>query len=114
MSNQSNISDFKSYSEFWPFYLQEHAKPLTRRLHFIGTSLVIITFLLGALVDARWFWGMPLFGYGFAWLSHLLVEKNRPATFRHPLWSLLGDFHMFALTLTGRLSGEIERLNRSP
>lgn len=95
---------FRNFKEFYPFYLTQHSKLNCRRLHFAGTLLVIITLLL-AVGTGRWrlLWLLPIFGYGFAWLGHLLFEKNRPATFTHPLYSLLGDFLMFAQILTGRL-----------
>lgn len=91
------------YRDFWPYYLSEHKAPLTRRLHFVGTLLVFVFFFLGLFQSPYWFFGMPLGGYFFAWMSHFLVEKNKPATFRYPFLSLLGDFHMFFLMLFRRL-----------
>ncbi len=98
------MSSFDSFAEFYPFYLGEHANRTCRRLHFIGSSLVILTLLL-ALASGRmsWLWLMPLFGYGFAWAGHYLFEKNRPATFRHPLYSLAGDWVMYAQMLRGKI-----------
>ena len=98
-----------SYAEFWPFYLQEHAKPRTRHLHYVGTMLVIAIALF-ALLTQRWIWllAMPLAGYFFAWISHALVERNKPATFTHPWWSLISDFRMFFLWLSGRLNRELD------
>ncbi|NNF51952.1 MAG: DUF962 domain-containing protein [Gammaproteobacteria bacterium] len=95
---------FRNFSEFYPFYLSQHKHPNCRRLHFVGTALSIFTLLL-ALASRRWelLWLLPVVGYGFAWLGHLIFEKNRPATFTHPFYSLLGDFLMFAQILTGRL-----------
>ena len=95
---------FSSFGEFYPYYLSEHADPRCRRMHFVGTLLVIAT-AVAALFTQRLMllWLMPLFGYGFAWLGHALFEKNRPATFSYPLYSLLGDFVMFGQILTGRL-----------
>lgn len=94
----------KTFAEFWPFYLQEHSHPLNRRLHFIGTFLVHVIFIY-ALATQQWMllWIVPVLGYGFAWVGHFIVEKNRPATFKHPLWSLRGDFKMFYLMLLGKL-----------
>jgi len=94
----------KSFAEFWPFYLQEHSHPLNRRLHFIGTFLVHIFFIY-AVVTQQWLllWVVPVLGYGFAWVGHFIVEKNRPATFKHPLWSLMGDFKMFYFMLLGKI-----------
>lgn len=99
---------FASFEEFWPFYLREHSRPLTRALHYIGTSLVVL--LAVAALASGSFWlaaGMPLAGYAFAWLAHFSVERNRPATFTHPLWSLAADFRMWWLWLTGRLAPEL-------
>ena len=85
-----------SFTEFYPFYLGQHANRTCRRLHFVGTSLVIII-LAYALLEGRLvlLWLMPVFGYGFAWIGHFVFEKNRPATFQYPLYSLMGDFVMY-------------------
>jgi hypothetical protein len=95
---------YASFSEFYPYYLSEHSRSGTRRLHFAGTLLVLVT-LGGVAATQRWafLWLLPLFGYGFAWLGHFAVERNRPATFRHPLYSLIGDLRMFADMLRGRV-----------
>lgn len=95
---------YRSFREFYPAYLAEHANPVSRRLHFLGTLLVLATFVY-AVVTGRWLWllAMPLFGYGLAWLGHYVFERNRPATFRHPLYSLAGDFVMFRDMLIGRV-----------
>lgn len=101
---------YRSFGEFWPFYLREHSKARTRALHYVGTTIVvgiaIFTFLTG-----RWLWllGMPLAGYGFAWVAHFGVERNRPATFTYPLWSLAADFRMWWLWLTGKLQAELDK-----
>jgi hypothetical protein len=101
---------YKSFQEFWPFYLSEHANKKNRRLHFMGTMIVFII-LISAIATAYWtlLWIIPFAGYGFAWVGHFIVEKNRPATFKHPLWSLIGDFKMFFMTLAGRLPRELEK-----
>jgi hypothetical protein len=95
---------YRSFREFYPDYLAEHRNPTSRRLHFAGTALVLAT-AGAALLTGRWLWllAVPIFGYGFAWVGHLVFERNRPATFRHPLYSLAGDFVMFKDLLTGRL-----------
>lgn len=101
----------KSFEEFWPHYLEEHSKPSTRTVHAVGTS-VGLACAVALLARRKWRW-LPLAfvpGYGAAWLSHFLIEKNKPATFEHPLWSLAGDCKMIALMLTGRMDEEIARL----
>lgn len=99
----------KSFREFWPYYVQEHLNPTCRRLHFVGTFLTFVfLFLALSLQSWIWLWGMPLVGYGFAWAGHFLFEKNRPATFTYPTWSLIADYKMFFLTLAGRMPAEIE------
>ena len=97
--------EYRSFRDFYPFYLTEHSRSGTRRLHFAGTLLVLLSFGF-AVVTQRWgFLALvPLFGYGFAWVGHFAVEKNRPATFQHPLYSLAGDFRMFADMVRGRVS----------
>jgi hypothetical protein len=96
--------EYRSFADFYPFYLAEHSNRTTRRLHFAGTLLVLLT-LVYALVTQRWLLLvlLPVFGYGFAWVGHFAFEKNRPATFKHPLYSLAGDFVMFKDMLTGRI-----------
>lgn len=99
-----------SFAEFWPFYLREHSRPFTRALHYLGTTLVV-GLAIAAVLSGRWwlFVALPLAGYFFAWLAHFAVEKNRPATFTYPLWSLLADFKMWWLWLTGRIGPELRR-----
>jgi hypothetical protein len=96
---------YANFREFYPFYLAEHANRTCRRLHFIGTSLVIGVFV-AAIVrhDSRWLLLAPLAGYGFAWVGHFFFEKNRPATFKYPLYSLVGDWVMYWDILRGRIS----------
>lgn len=100
----------RTFREFWPYYLREHARPRTRALHYIGTTLLFIFGLLGLVTGWAWlFWFMPIAGYAFAWIAHFTVERNRPATFRFPLWSLYADFRMWAYWVTGRMPAELRR-----
>ncbi|MEJ5864492.1 DUF962 domain-containing protein [Pseudomonas farsensis] len=101
----TDTAQFRSFAEFYPYYLGEHANPTCRRLHFVGTALVIAVFVY-ALGSGRWalLLLLPLVGYGFAWAGHFFFEKNRPATFSHPWYSLAGDFAMFRDILLGRIA----------
>lgn len=99
-------SGFANFSEFWPFYLSQHRDPLNRRLHFVGTTLVNILALTAIVTrNPMLLLALPIGGYGFAWFGHFIIEKNRPATFKHPIWSLMGDYKMYGHMLTGRLWG---------
>ena len=94
---------FSTFGEFYPFYLGEHANPTCRRLHFVGSSLVLGC-IVAAFVTGNLWWlaGMPIAGYGFAWVGHFFFEKNRPATFKYPAFSLMGDFRLWFETVTGQ------------
>ena len=93
-----------TFKRFYVFYLGEHRNRTCRRLHFVGTSLVIGCVLAAALTrNAWWLVAAPLCGYGFAWIGHYFFEKNRPATFTHPFYSFMGDWIMYRDMLTGRL-----------
>ena len=105
------MKEYKDFKEFWPFYVLEHSQKGTRLLHFIGTTMLFLfvalafrnaspLFLLAGIVSA----------YGCAWAGHFVIEKNRPATFQYPLLSLMGDFKMYALMLTGRMGTEVEKM----
>lgn len=95
--------EFSSFREFYPHYLIEHADARCRRMHFIGSWLVLVALVLALIHSWWWLVAMPAFGYGFAWIGHFAFEKNRPATFTHPLYSLMGDWVMFADILRGRV-----------
>ncbi|HKU17374.1 MAG TPA: DUF962 domain-containing protein [Steroidobacteraceae bacterium] len=95
---------FRSFADFYPFYLSEHSHPVCRRLHFFGTVLVLATLLVAALArEPAWVLAAPLAGYGCAWIGHFFFEHNRPATFSHPWYSLAGDFVLFRDMLSGRV-----------
>jgi hypothetical protein len=106
-----NDERYASFIEFWPYYLSEHRLKKSRALHYFGTvasNLLLIYFV----VNQNWV-SLPLVlvaGYGPAWIGHFFVEKNRPATFTYPWWSLVGDYKMFYLAATGQLRAELSRL----
>lgn len=95
---------FTSFRDFYPYYLGEHSHPACRRLHLAGTALTLAT-IIAALVTRRWalLLAAPVAGYGLAWIGHFVFERNRPATFRYPLYSLLGDLAMFRDVLLRRI-----------
>jgi hypothetical protein len=102
---------YQSFEEFWPFYVREHSSATNRRLHFVGTSLAMASVAAAAVTGRKSLLLLaPLMGYGFAWVGHFVVEKNRPATFTYPAWSLRGDFVMWWKTATGTMDAEIERV----
>lgn len=97
---------FRSFAEFYPFYLSQHQDPTCRRLHLVGTTCALGGLAVILATGQLYLLPLPfLIGYGFAWTGHFVFEKNRPATFRHPFYSFLGDFYMARDLLTGRLSG---------
>ena len=95
---------FASFREFYPFYLADHANRTCRRLHVVGSTLAIAC-VVALVITGYWWWlaGALVCGYGFAWIGHFFFEHNKPATFRHPLYSLAGDWVMYAQVLTGRI-----------
>lgn len=100
---------YKSFNSFYPYYLTEHSKSSTRNLHFIGTSLFFVLLITG-LIRGEWYYFalLPVFGYGFAWVGHFFFEKNKPATFTYPLWSLAADFKMYFDWLGGKLAAKLK------
>lgn len=94
---------FKSLKEFYPYYLKEHLHPTCRKLHFIGTGLIFIIALVASLLNNFWLLLLiPLVGYGFAWIGHFFYERNKPATFKYPFYSLASDFLLFFDLLRGK------------
>jgi hypothetical protein len=99
------MKQFKTFRDFYPFYLSEHSHPICRLLHFVGTLLIVIV-LITTFITGKWVLlvSLPLLGYGFAWFGHFFFEKNKPATFTYPLYSLMGDWVMFKDILLRKIS----------
>jgi hypothetical protein len=107
MKRSDRISNFR---EFWPYYVREHSKFGCRLLHFVGSSAGIICLITAVLTLNLLFIPLGLIsGYGFAWMGHFFIERNRPATFQYPLWSLIADWKMWGLMIAGRMSAEARR-----
>jgi hypothetical protein len=105
------MTEYRTLAEFWPFYLGEHLDRTNRALHAIGSTLVLgVVGASIALRDPRLLIAAPFAGYGFAWVGHFVFEKNKPASFKHPLKSFISDWRLLALTVTGQIPGEIARL----
>ncbi len=95
---------YRSFAEFYPFYLSQHQDLTCRRLHFVGSCLVLMLLAYALLTVNVWILLLiPIVGYGFAWIGHFIFEKNHPATFQYPLYSLMGDWLMFAQMLSGKV-----------
>jgi hypothetical protein len=104
MSAPQSLQRFNNFSDFYPFYLGEHANLICRRLHFIGSTLTLA--VVGWTIYTRnpyWLFLALFCGYGFAWVGHFFFEHNRPATFKYPLYSFMGDWVMYAQILTGKV-----------
>ncbi|MEI7735911.1 MAG: DUF962 domain-containing protein [Ferruginibacter sp.] len=99
---------YKSFWSFYPYYLTEHSDFTNRKLHFIGTALLLIILIIAIVIQKWWMLALiPVVGYGFAWVGHFFIEKNKPATFTYPLYSLGSDFVMFWHILTGQISKKL-------
>lgn len=103
MSEQATT--FESFEAFYPFYLGEHSNATCRRLHFVGSTLTLVM-VAYIMISGAWLLipTLPFIGYGFAWVGHYVFEKNRPATFKHPIYSFIGDWVMYKDILTGKVS----------
>ena len=103
-----------TFAEFWPVYVRAHSRPATQVIHCVGTLLGWML-LGGAFATRRWWWIVLalIVGYAFAWLAHLLVERNAPASFEHPLWSWWADQRMMLLTLIGKMPDEVRKYGRN-
>lgn len=99
----------QTFDEFWLYYLREHSLPSCRALHYFGTVASMIVLAAGIVYNPWLLLLVPVVGYGPAWIGHFVIEKNQPATFTYPLWSLIADYRMFALAATGRLQPELAR-----
>ena len=100
---------FRSFDEFWPYYVRAHSKPRTRLLHAAGSALAVILFGAAFRTSLWLLIAVPVVGYGFAWFSHFFVERNRPATFHNPFYSLYADYHMLFLMMAGRMEDELAK-----
>jgi len=103
------VARLTSFEEFRPFYVSQHSRASTRALHFAGTTMALGSLAAGALVAPWCALAFPVVSYGPAWIGHFFFEKNKPATFTYPLWSLRGDMRMYRLMLTGRMAPELDR-----
>ena len=102
---------YRSFAEFWPYYVSQHRARACRALHYVGTTFAISNMVAAlVLAEPRFLAGAVVSGYFFAWVGHFFVEKNRPATFSYPLWSLIADFKMFGLACAGKMSAEVSRV----
>lgn len=99
----------ESFAEFWPYYVRAHARPRTRLLHGIGSTLALACVVLAFAVSPWFLLAAPILGYSFAWYGHFFVEHNKPATFGHPFWSLAADYVMLWKTVTGTMGAEVEK-----
>lgn len=98
----------QNYADFFPFYLREHAKSATRAWHYLAAFASLSTLLWALLIGPLWAaFFIPVAGYAPAWISHAFIERNRPATFRYPFWSLISDYYMTWLWLTGGLAPKL-------
>lgn len=105
------IHRIATFEKFWPFYVGEHSRTATRWLHFAGTlGGTIMLFILIVAGSLRYIPLILIYSYGLAWIGHFFVEKNRPATFKYPLWSFLADYKMCAFMLAGKMEAELQKV----
>jgi hypothetical protein len=103
-NKQIKTEGFNSFAEFYPYYLAEHANPVCRGLHYVG-SIGALLIVAWAISTGQYLWilAAPLSGYSMAWIGHFFFEHNKPATFKYPLWSFIGDWVMLKDFLTGKI-----------
>lgn len=105
--------EFRDFEDFWPFYVREHSDPTNRKLHFVGTTAAMGLLAAGVLTRKTWLLlAAPVVGYGFAWVGHFGFQKNKPATFQHPIWSFRADLRMWSMIAAGTMDAEVERFLR--
>jgi hypothetical protein len=100
---------FDSFADFWPHYVREHSKKTTRRLHFAGTTAAMACVAAALLGKRRFLLLAPIVGYGPSWIGHFFIEHNRPATFKHPIWSLKADMIMWSKMIAGTMDAEVDK-----
>jgi len=105
----SNSTNIRSFEDFWPYYVRQHSKPRTRTLHATGSILAVILFGAAFAVSLWLLVAVPVVGYAFAWYAHFFVERNKPATFGHPFYSLVADYRMLFLMMAGRMDDEVAK-----
>ena len=105
---------YKTFWDFYPYYLTEHSDPICRATHYIGTTLLFAVVISAIYFsNAKILFLLPVVGYGFAWLGHFVFEKNRPATFQYPFYSLASDFVMYFHFLTGQITQKVEAAKKT-
>lgn len=107
------MNKLQSFAEFWDFYVLEHSDKRTRFFHLCGTLTGAM--ILICLIAFGYWYLFPLAlvpSYGLAWYSHFFIEHNKPATFKYPLWSLIGDYKMVWMMLRGKMDGEVHRIQK--
>lgn len=105
---------YKTFKDFYPYYLTEHSDPTCRAMHYLGTTGLFAVIAAAILLsNAKWLLLLPVIGYGFAWVGHFVFEKNKPATFQYPLYSLGSDFVMYFHFLTGQIDRKLEEAHKT-
>lgn len=113
----SETVTFRSFQDFWPYYVRQHSRPRTRALHAAGSVLAVVMFGAAFALNLWLLVAVPVVGYAFAWYAHFFVEHNRPATFGHPFYSLFADYRMLFLMMAGRMDEEVAKyvsIGRTP